>query len=101
MRLGLAAMIVFAAIAPSIGVNAQDAAQGAAKDKAPKAAAKAPAKSKMVLLCPQQKAGGDKVNVACADGEKCCYNPLFDNGSCVPEAQGCMGVINPLPRVAR
>ena len=105
MRIILALMLAFATIASTgVGVNAQDAGQDKA---APKAAAKtapkaaAPKAATMVLLCPQQKAGGDKVNVRCAPGEKCCYHPLFDNGSCVPQADGCLGIVNPLPLVPR
>jgi hypothetical protein len=107
MRLVLAVLLAFATFAQlSIAAHAQDApkepaAKPAAAAAKPAAAKQAPkAASKSVLLCPQQK-GGDKVNVTCNDGEKCCYHPLFDNGSCVPQAEGCMGIINPLPRVQR
>ncbi len=91
MRKSLAVLLALATLVPvSLGAHAQNAP---AKDKA------AP-KSGMVLLCPQQK-GGEKVNVRCAAGEKCCYHPLFDNGSCVPQADSCMGIVNPLPPISR
>ena len=91
MRVALAVMLAIAAISTTvIGANAQ----GTPKDKA------AP-KSRTVLLCPQQKSGGQKVNVTCGQGEKCCYHPLFDNGNCVPQGDACMGIVNPLPPVQR
>ena len=91
MRKRLAVLLALAALVPmSLGAVAQNAP---AKDKA------AP-KSSVVLLCPQQK-GGDKVNVRCGAGEKCCYHPLFDNGSCVPQGDSCMGIVNPLPPISR
>ena len=91
MRVGLAVMFALVVIAPpSIDANAQ----GASKDKAP-------TKANIVLLCPKQLPGGDKVNVRCGQGEKCCYHPLFDNGSCVPQSDGCLGIVNPLPPVSR
>lgn len=90
MRVILAVMFAFAALAP---MSLDAIAQGAAAEKAqPKAAPK----SEMVLLCPQQSSKG-KVNVQCSQGQKCCYHPLFDNGSCVPQAEACLGVVNPLP----
>lgn len=91
MRIVLAVIFACALIAP-FGGSAD--AQGTAKEKSTP-------KGKMVLLCPQQSAGGGKVNVDCAQGEKCCYQPLFDTGACIPQAQGCLGVVNPLPLVQR
>ena len=95
MRPGLALITALAAVAV---LGGDVLAQGAAKDAAAKD--KQPA-STMVRLCPKQQPGGDKVNVRCAPGEKCCYHPLFDNGSCVPQAEACLGVVNPLPAVPR
>ena len=118
MRLGFAVMCAVAmmTIAPMSLAYAQAPAKESAGKEAPakeapaKAApakdstakaAKAAPKGTMVLLCPKQSTGGAKVNVQCATGEKCCYHPLFDNGSCVPQAEGCLGVVNPLPLVQR
>ena len=75
--------------------------EGAGKDKAQATTQKTAPKGTMVLLCPKQSTGGTKVNVQCAQGEKCCYHPLFDNGSCVPQSEGCLGIVNPLPLVQR
>ena len=92
MRVILAVMFAVAAFG-SMSLDAS--AQGAAKEKAPDKSSK----GQMVLMCPQQ-SGGGKVNVQCGTGEKCCYHPLFDNGSCMPQAQACLGVVNPLPMFA-
>ena len=104
LRLGLAILLAVTVFATT-GIEAMAQAPGPSQAQAPSKDApgkgKAPAKSTMVLLCPKQNAGGEKVNVRCGAGEKCCYHPLFDNGSCVPEADGCMGIVNPLPRVPR
>ena len=95
MRVAVAVIFALAAIVPlSLDAYAQGAGPAGTKDKA------AP-KSTMAVLCPKQSAGGEKVNVRCGQGEKCCYHPLFDNGSCGPQADACLGVVNPLPPVPR
>ena len=103
MRLGFAVMCALAVIVTmSIDANAQGPSkEGAGKDKAQATTQKTAPKGTMVLLCPKQSTGGTKVNVQCAQGEKCCYHPLFDNGSCVPQSEGCLGIVNPLPLVQR